>query len=118
MTLLARKLADTGIADRFDALYVQSPNRWTFPYEVNVGLDFRRPVHVLLPHDALPTAAKAGRSLHALLILNDGRKPEIAGTAEPIAVAQVGTMTAWAVCTGADAERTAVAERGCAGRDR
>ncbi len=99
MTVLARHLAESGVMDRFDLLYVESPRPRGYPDEVRVATDFRRPVHVLPPD---PSATPwQGRAEEAILILNDGRRRPGGETGGAFVVARVERMTAWGICNGA-----------------
>ena len=96
MTLLARRLYQSGDLDRFDALYVQSATARGYPDEVRVGTNFRRPVHVL-PLDP-PAAPWLVAPSNAILVLNDGRIPPSGGDGDAFVVTRVGQMTAWGIC--------------------
>lgn len=98
MTLLARQLVQSGVMDRFDALYVESPSPRGYPDEVRVATNFRRPVHVLPPD---PSATPwRGRPEEAILILSGGQIRPGGEAGDAFLVARVEQMTAWGVCNG------------------
>ena len=96
MTLLARQLVQSGVIDRFDALYVESPRPMGYPDEVRVATNFRRPVHVLPPD---PSATPwTGTSADAILVLNDGQIRPGGQAGDASVVSRVRQMTAWGLC--------------------
>jgi hypothetical protein len=96
MTLLARQLAQSGVMDQFDAIYVESLRPMGYPDEVRVATNFRRPVHALPPDPSATPWTKT--SADAILILNDGRIRPGGPTGEAVVVSRVRQMTAWQIC--------------------
>lgn len=99
MTLLVQRLVQSGMLDRFDALFVQSlhPARAAhYRAEVEVATNFRRPPEVLPPDP--PSAPWTGTPAEAVLILGDGEAPKRYGSSEAFLIGRIEHVTAWGVC--------------------